>query len=58
LLEFFGPLIVFVVDEGLTPHFEIPWHPIAHTSLGALPHAVVCRLTLRKSHPSILPFRR
>ncbi len=58
LLAFFGPLIVFVVGEGLTPHLEIPWHQIVHTFFGALPLAVVYWFTLRKWHPSILPFRR
>lgn len=56
-LVFFGPVLVFVVGDGLTPHLEIPWHQLVHTLLGALPLAVLYTLALRKWNPTIVRFR-
>lgn len=57
LLVFFGPVLVFVVGDGLTPHLEIPWHQLVHTLFGALPLAVLYTFALRKWNPTIVRFR-
>lgn len=56
-LVFFGPVLVFVVGDGLTPHLEIPWHQLVHTLFGALPLAVLYMFALRRWNPAIVRFR-
>ncbi len=56
-LVFFGPVLVFVLGDGLTPHLEIPWHQLVHTLFGALPLAVLYTFALRKWNPAIVRFR-
>ncbi len=56
-LVFFGPVLVFVLGDGLTPHLEIPWHQLIHTLFGALPLAVLYTFALRKWNPAIVRFR-
>ena len=53
LLAFFGPLIVLVVGEGLTPHREIPWHQLVHTLFGSAPLTVLYLVALRRWHPAL-----
>lgn len=55
-LVFFGPVLVFVVGDGLTPHLEIPWHQLVHTLFGALPLAVLYTFALRRWNPAIVGF--
>lgn len=57
-LAFIGPVLVFVIGDGLTPHLEIPWHHLAHTLSGLLPMMVLYTLALRKWHPSLLNLRQ
>ncbi len=56
-LVFFGPVLVFVLGDGLTPHLEIPWHQLVHTLFGALPLAVLYGFALHKWNPAIVRFR-
>lgn len=55
---FFGPVLVFIVGEGLTPHLEIRWHQFVHTFFGLLPLAVLYYFALRRWHPNIIRHRR
>jgi hypothetical protein len=57
-LAFAGPVLVFVIGDGLTPHLEIPWHHLAHTLSGLLPMMVLYTLALRKWYPSLLNLRQ
>ncbi len=57
LLAFFGPLIVLVVGDGLTPHLEIPWHQLVHTLFGSAPLTVLYLLALRKWRPALTRVR-
>ncbi len=52
LLAFFGPLIVFIVGDGLTPHLEIPWHQLAHTALGSAPLTLLYWFAFQRWHPA------
>ncbi len=57
LLAFFGPLIVLVIGDGLTPHLEIPWHQLVHTLFGSAPLTVLYLLALRKWRPTLTRMR-
>ncbi len=57
LLAFFGPFIVLVVGDGLTPHLEIPWHQLVHTLFGSAPLTVLYLLALRKWRPALTRVR-
>lgn len=55
-LVFFGPVLLFVAGDGLTPHMEIPWHQVVHSLFGTLPLTVLYALALRKWNPAIVRF--
>ncbi|MDP9313915.1 MAG: hypothetical protein M3R24_24060 [Chloroflexota bacterium] len=54
LFPFVGPLLVFFVGQGLTPHLDGRLHQLVHTVVGTLPLTVVYALALRKWHPSVI----
>jgi hypothetical protein len=52
-LVFFGPVIAFLVGDGLTPHLELPWHQLAHTALGLLPMTALHWYALCRWYPEV-----
>ncbi|MDQ4075189.1 MAG: complement resistance protein TraT [Chloroflexota bacterium] len=58
LLAFVGPLLVFIVGEGLTPHLDEPWHQLGHTLMGGLPLTLLYWFAFRRWHPSVVSASR